>query len=60
VQPIRYEELADWPAVVTKLGLPACALPHVNQTPDVETPVWTGDLVEAVGQVCGDDVGWFG
>jgi hypothetical protein len=43
-----------------RLGLPACELLWVNQTPDVEMPDWTADTIEAVGQVCGDDVERFG
>ena len=35
--------------------LPACELLRVNQTPDVECPVWTSDAIEAVERVCGDD-----
>jgi len=56
VEPIRYDALEDWDAVADGLGLPACELPRVNQTPDVECPVWTGDAIEAIGRVCGDDV----
>ncbi len=60
VEPIRYDALKDWDAVTASLGLPACELPQVNQTPDVEMPVWTPEAIEAVGQVCGDDVERFG
>ncbi len=60
VRAIRYEELADWPAVTARLALPACELPRVNQTPEVEMPVWTADAIEAVGRACGDDVERFG
>jgi hypothetical protein len=60
VEPIRYDVLEDWDEVAGSLGLPACELPRVNQTPNVEMPDWTPEAIEAVGQVCGDDVERFG
>ena len=60
VEPIRYDTLEDWDAFAASLGLPACELSRVNQTPDVEMPDWTPEATEAVGQVCGDDVKRFG
>jgi hypothetical protein len=60
VEPIRYDALGDWGAVTGSLGLPVCELLHMNQTSDVELPVWTPEAIEAVGQVCSDDVERFG
>ena len=41
-------------------NLPVCERLRVNQTLNVECPDWTPEAIEAVGQVCGDDVGRFG
>ena len=60
VRAIRYEELADWPAVTARFGLPVCELPRANQAPNVECPVWTTELSQAIGNACVDGVQRFG